>query len=169
MSEDESEQNEEEMPLSSLRERVEKHQAESASDAEESPLPELGEEATTTNAERSELFEEVEVGDIDSEQVWDAVVEGTLEPGELLGEEPQASPDNPEAEPAAAPTETPDEDVINKRKYCQRCEFFAEPPGVACENTGTDIIELVDSDHFRVRNCPKVTDDDEALGGLSQK
>lgn len=169
MSEDDSEPSEVEQPLSSLRDRVEKEQAESASDSEGSPLSELADGEIGTADERSELFEEVEVGEIDSEEVWDAVVEGTLEPDELLGEEPRTSPDESDIGPAAAATDAPDEHVISKREYCQRCEFFSKPPEVSCENPGTEILELVDNDHFRVRSCPKIAADDEALGGLSQK
>lgn len=46
--------------------------------------------------------------------------------------------------------------VVPKRKYCERCEYFTEPPEVACEHPGTEIHELVDMNHFRVENCPVV-------------
>lgn len=153
---------EEDLPLSSLRERV---GAERGSEADESPLSEVAQEGGV-EAEESELFEEVDVGDIDSEAVWDAVVEGDADPEDLLGEEPRTEP---EAEPAAEPTGTPDEHVIDKREYCQRCEFFSDPPNATCSNEGTEIVELVDSDHFRVRGCPKVAADDEALSGFAQE
>ena len=44
--------------------------------------------------------------------------------------------------------------VVPKRRYCQRCEHFAEPPRMACTREGTEIEALVDTDCFRVRNCP---------------
>lgn len=149
---------EEELPLSALRDRVE---AEKGPAADESPLSEVAQEG---GAEESELFEEVDVGDVDSEAVWDAVVEGNADPEDLLGEEPRTEP---EGEPAAEPTDTPDEHVIDKREYCQRCEFFNDPPNATCTNEGTEIVELVDSDHFRVHGCPKVAVDDEALSGFA--
>ena len=150
---------EEEIPLSALRERVEARRE--AAD-EESPFADVAEDEPA-DAESSELFEAVDVGEIDGEKVWDAIVEGDAEADELLGGEPRTESD---AEPAAEPTETPDEHVVDKREYCQRCEFFATPPNATCTNEGTEIVELVDDGHFRVRGCPKVADDDEALSGL---
>jgi len=153
---------EERAPLSSLRERIDARDA--AADAAESgevdpdaPLSELAAEASeSSEAERSELFEEVDVGGVDSEAVWDAVVEEGNPPEEILGE-PAEEPTTPE------PTGVQDEHVIDKREYCQRCEFFTQPPTVACTNDGTQIVELVDSDSFRVRNCPKVQGDSDDL------
>lgn len=46
--------------------------------------------------------------------------------------------------------------VVPKRSYCERCEFFSTPPEVRCTNAGTEIRELVDTDHFRVVDCPVV-------------
>lgn len=152
-----------EIPLSALRKRIE---AERASDTDERPLSEVTQESAADGDEASDLFEQVDVGDIDGEVVWDAVVEGEAAPEDLLGEEPRGGS---EAEPAAEPTETPDEHVVDKREYCQRCEFFAAPPNVTCTNEGTEIVELVDGDHFRVRGCPKVAADDEALGGFAEE
>jgi hypothetical protein len=48
------------------------------------------------------------------------------------------------------------EAVVPKRSYCERCEFFSAPPSVRCTNPGTEILELVDYEHFRVVDCPVV-------------
>lgn len=149
----------EELPLSALRERVE---AQRESDTD--PFAEVGDDDTAADVDSAELFEEVEVGDIDGEAIWDAIVEGDADAEELLGEEPRLES---ESEPTVEPTEAPDEHVIEKREYCQRCEFFTEPPEATCTNDGTEIVELVDNDHFRVRDCPKVAADDEALSGFA--
>lgn len=56
-------------------------------------------------------------------------------------------------------TEVPDErseDVVPKASFCERCEYFSDPPTVGCTHEGTEILELVDTDHFRVLNCPVV-------------
>lgn len=121
---------EERTPLSSLRDRLEARAAEGESDIDEgAPLSDLAEEArASSEAERSELFEEVDVGDVDPEAVWEAVVEEGEPPEEMFGEPEGASP--------AEPTESPDEHVIDKRQYCQRCEFFGAPPGVAAPTRG---------------------------------
>lgn len=63
-----------------------------------------------------------------------------------------------------APEDTPDVEsadegvVVPKRSYCEGCPHFAAPPVVECTNPGTTIQELVDTDHFRVSNCPVVAD-----------
>lgn len=156
---DEAVDTEDDIPLSALRERIE---AERVGEADGSPLSEVTRESADGD-EAADLFEQVDVGDIDGEVVWDAVVEGDADPEDLLGEEPRSAG---EPEPAAEPTETPDEHVVNKREYCQRCEFFDTPPNATCTNEGAEIVELVDGDHFRVRGCPKVAADDEALRGF---
>lgn len=147
----------ERIPLSSLRERLEARGEDDVDD--EAPLSELANEATASSeAERSELFAEMDVADVDADEVWDAVVEEGQPPEELLEE--------PEDEEAAEPTANPDEHVVNKREYCQRCEFFSDPPTVACGHDGTEIVEMPDSDTFRVRNCPKVEANDEKLRSM---
>lgn len=49
-----------------------------------------------------------------------------------------------------------EEAIVPKGRYCESCEYFAEPPEVRCTNAGTEIRELVDMDHFRVFDCPVV-------------
>jgi hypothetical protein len=52
---------------------------------------------------------------------------------------------------------TTDEDtVVPKRKYCQDCVYFTAPPELACTHDHGEIVEVVDLDSFRVRNCPVV-------------
>lgn len=149
----------EEAPLSRLRERLEARSAEEGDIDEDAPLSELARDAQASDeTERSELFEEVDVGEIDAEAVWEAITEEGQSPEEVLGEATEPS--------AAEPTSAPDEHVIDKREYCQRCEYFSEPPAAACGHEGTEIVELVDSDSFRVRNCPKVGEDEEALRSM---
>jgi len=147
-------------PLSELRDRIETERAEGdGAPGEEAPLSELARERdATTQQEREELFEEVDVGEIDGEAIWDAVVEEGMPPEEALGELRDSEP--------AEPAERPNEHVINKREYCQRCEYFSEPPDVACGHEGTEILEMTDSDCFRVRGCPKVQASEEELSSV---
>ena len=57
---------------------------------------------------------------------------------------------------------TPEDDsddleaIVPTSTYCQRCEHFATPPAVACDHPGTALLEVVDVDHFMVRDCPVV-------------
>jgi len=96
-----------------------------------------------------DLFESVDVGDVDDEAVWESFVEGETGPEEQVGL-------GAEAERA----DDPDERVVPKRDFCQRCPHFAAPPETACTHEGTTIVEAVDTDRFRVRNCPVVEDED---------
>lgn len=50
---------------------------------------------------------------------------------------------------------------MSKHSYCERCEFFSEPPDIDCSNEGTDIIEFVDSETVRVADCPIVAEREE--------
>jgi len=50
------------------------------------------------------------------------------------------------------------ETVVDKRKYCQQCPYFSEPPEVGCSHEGTSIVEVLLDGQFRLRNCPVVTE-----------
>jgi hypothetical protein len=92
-----------------------------------------------------DLFEEVEVGAVDEETLWKQV----------------AADEGFAVEP---PVER--EDVIEKSAYCEKCEFFTGPPRTRCTHEGTTILELADLEHFRVRNCPVVLEE-EALENIN--
>lgn len=87
-----------------------------------------------------ELFREESVPEIDADVVWDR----------LEDDDPPELPDDAER----------DVRVVEKRSYCEQCPFFSEPPEVSCTHDGTEILELVDMDHFRVVDCPKVREDE---------
>jgi len=116
------------------------------------PFAELGspDSSETTPEELDDLFEPVETADIDGEAVWEAVMSED-------DEEPI------EDDPAGADA------VVPKNQYCKRCEFFSAPPDVACTNPGTEIVELVGVDRFRVTNCPVVGQRGRAESVLTEK
>lgn len=87
-----------------------------------------------------DLFSEESVPEIDTDVVWDRLDEEG--PSELPGDVEQEFR------------------VIEKRSYCEQCPYFSEPPDVQCTHDGTEILELVDMDSFRVVNCPKVREDE---------
>ncbi|WP_423750678.1 hypothetical protein [Salinirarus marinus] len=131
-----------------------------AAERDDAPLSELAREVRERRErlEREEEaeteddpFERVDVGDVDSEAVWEAVVEG----GERADVERVGVGREPER--VAAETDEGTETLVSKREYCQRCPHFTEPPEVACTHEGTEIVEVVDNDTFRVRNCPMIT------------
>ncbi|MFB6068307.1 MAG: hypothetical protein ABEJ90_00065 [Halobacterium sp.] len=146
-------------------ERVEADRVEEAeADRDDAPLSDLAREVRErregrergnepTGESEDDFFEKVDVGDVDSEAVWEAVVEGESE------ERPEAERVGVGREPEQVTEETDEgaESLVSKREYCQRCPHFAEPPEVACTHEGTEIVEVVDTDTFRVRNCPMVT------------
>jgi hypothetical protein len=101
-----------------------------------------------------DLFETVEVDHVDDDAVWESFVEGETGPEEGVGL-------GAEAEAAAEP----DEHVVPKRDFCQRCPHFSDPPETACSHEGTTIVEVVDADSFRVRNCPVVEEGDASRYG----
>ncbi len=87
--------------------------------------------------ELDDLFEPVETTELDEEAVWEAVL-------------------STDDEDESIEAETGVDAIVPKNQYCKRCEFFSEPPEVACTNPGTEIEELVGVDEFRVTNCPVV-------------
>ena len=111
----------------------------------EGPLDDIAESVRSRrdadDAEPEGLFEPEDVPEIDPELVWEE-----LETGE------SAAPDGEPAERA--------ERLIDKSSYCERCEFFAEPPEMRCTHEGTEIVELVEMDRVRVLDCPKIAEDE---------
>jgi hypothetical protein len=104
-----------------------------------------------------ELFEEMNVGNVDADAVWESV----------LADEDDVRPTDPTGA-TTTPGSTPDTDVetagedgteavVEKQQYCQSCDFFTAPPEVACTHEGSEIAEIVDGRRFRVRNCPVVS------------
>lgn len=123
---------------------------------DETPLSDLANDVRArreTDPTDESPFEAVDVETVDGEALWDAVVDGTDGPSESSSETTDGAGDAGEAADA-------EEYVVDKREFCQRCRFFSAPPAIDCEHEGTDIVELVDSDRFRVRGCPMVDDDD---------
>lgn len=87
-----------------------------------------------------ELFTEEDVREIDPDAVWDRLDDDG---------------------PVEVPPGEREVRVIDKDSYCERCPYFSPPPGVACGHDGTRILELVDMDHFRVVDCPKVRETEQ--------
>jgi hypothetical protein len=89
-----------------------------------------------------DLFEENEAAEVDRDALW-----------EQVGSEETFDVDT-EA------VEEPERRVVDKAKYCQSCRFFSEPPDVSCTHPETEILEVVDMDHFEVFNCPIVRENE---------
>lgn len=93
----------------------------------------------------AEAFEEVEMDEVDSDALWADL---------------QRDDFSETVEDAQTHAER-DVRVIEKRSYCQRCQYFADPPDTACTNEGTDILEVVDTEQFRVADCPIIRGEEE--------
>ncbi|WP_232702651.1 hypothetical protein [Halobacterium wangiae] len=128
--------------------------AESAPDDgrdEDAPLSDLREDVDERREREDDfdaLFDEVSVGDVDEESVWEAL---------------SASADDP-----LFVTESIEDDrevTVVEKRLCHGCEHFADPPHLACNHEGTTIEAEVDTDHFRVVDCPVVAERREEEAG----
>ncbi|MFB6097455.1 MAG: hypothetical protein ABEJ74_08715 [Haloferacaceae archaeon] len=130
-------------PLDDLSQKVRERRADRASE----------------EADEEDLFEEVDVGDVDVDEVWD----------ELLGEErAEAEGKAVGAGTAAEEVRAGDADrraehVLPKAEFCERCPYLSAPPELGCTHDGTDIVEVTDVEHFRVRGCPFAVEDEPAF------
>lgn len=115
--------------------------------SEDDPFEELtGGDSDEPGIDIEAAFEEMDVPEIDEEEIWDAV---------FSEEDRSKSGIHPDLAGQDSTTEGADA-VVEKDRYCLRCEFFSEPPDVACTRSDTEIVELIGVDTFRLRNCPVV-------------
>lgn len=124
-------------------------------EAEDDPFADLdvgdGDPSTDFGPSDNTLFTDEGTSEIDDEAVWDQVE------GDADGDGAEAATVPEEAlDGAAEPSVDTGETVVKKRSYCERCEHFSQPPEVSCSYPGSEIVELVDTGRFRVRNCPIV-------------
>lgn len=107
-----------------------------------------------------ELFTDVDVGDVDRDEVWEQLSATADEPvADAAGVDATgASESGSLGEPAGSASErSGDGDVrVVEKRLCQGCEHFADPPQTACTHDGTTIEAEVDTEHFRVVDCPVV-------------
>lgn len=105
-------------------------------------------------------FEQMSVGEIDEEALWSSLEsDETVGVGDTTDVETD-SVDKTDPVPGAESVEDAGsgmrEHVVPKQTYCQSCPYLDDPPALACTHEGTDIVEVVDSERFRVRDCPMV-------------
>lgn len=58
--------------------------------------------------------------------------------------------------------------TVNKHNFCERCEYFTEPPEISCTHAGTEIMAFVDIETVRVADCP-IVEERERLEGTSKQ
>lgn len=115
-------------------------------DGHEDPFAALDDDGADGDEDpfEDDLFSE-EAVEVDEEAVWEQ-----LERAEAASGAATSGGQGPDG--ASGSRET----VVEKRSYCERCEYLSEPPEVSCTHPDAEIVELVDTERFRVRNCPVV-------------
>ena len=100
----------------------------------------------------ADLFTDVDIGQVDEDAVWAEL--------EASGDDPLFTTEESEGGREVS--------VVNKR-LCHECPHFAKPPELACAHDGTDIDAEVDTERFRVLDCPMVDRPEHAdAAGLSE-
>ncbi len=110
-------------------------------------------------ATEEDLFEQKQTPEIDREALWRQVADE--ETAERAIEEMDIDADDPQVETPASPEREGVERVVEKSAYCHACPHFSSPPDVRCTHEGTEILEAVDMEHFRVVDCPIVQENEE--------
>jgi hypothetical protein len=86
-----------------------------------------------------DVFEEMDAGELDPDEVWASIADAK-ERGSISGQ----------AERTYA--------EVSKHRFCEQCEFFSDPPDVACTHEGTEILEFLDNETVRLVDCPVVAE-----------
>ena len=58
---------------------------------------------------------------------------------------------------------------VNKHRFCEQCEYFTEPPEIACGHKGTEILAFTDVETVRVADCPIVEERERLERGAIQE
>ncbi len=155
----ESEKHEHEGPLAGLAERVRTgDKSTTGTDPFEELIGEQSQHSAGVDSEvADELFEHERGQTLDSEMLWDvlqAEADEKVKAGEGAGAKVGVN--------ANTNANTTDREIrnISKRAYCHQCEYFEAPPNTGCRNDGTEILELIGLDQFRVADCPVVRENE---------
>ncbi|GGJ06180.1 hypothetical protein GCM10008995_15110 [Halobellus salinus] len=161
-------------PLSDLARRVgrkrrDRDDGDADDSADSSPGADIDPELSTGSPPDpdEDPFEQMSVGEIDEETLWSSLgsddtagvgadTASDAEPGSP-GDVGPASGVGSVGDAGDAGSKLP-EHVVPKDTYCQSCPYLDGPPALACTHEGTEIVEVVDNERFRVRNCPMVED-----------
>lgn len=136
--------------------------ADDSPDPSAAPLSDLAGDLSEGDlaATEEDLFERKETPEIDREALWRQVADE--ETAERAIEEMDIDADEDPGVETPSPTEREGiERVVEKSSYCHACPHFSGPPEVRCTHGGTEILEAVDMEHFRVVDCPIVEENEE--------
>lgn len=127
-----------------------------------------------------DVFVEMDVDEIDEDSVWqdliseddgdDGAIDGRTDSDGRTGAgtraEAEADSTSTSGSVPGATEGASGEEIVSKQRFCEGCEFLSPPPNVACTNPGTEIVELVDNEHYRVSDCPVVAERRDENGRL---
>lgn len=124
--------------------------------AESAPLSDLARRVGDRRESRSAdgddaLFDEMDVRSVDEETLWTSLTEPNADDAARVGTGASAEESREDASGHG-------DHVVPKAEFCEQCPHLADPPELACDHDGTEIVEVTDADRFRVRNCPMVDD-----------
>ncbi|WP_455449658.1 hypothetical protein [Natrinema thermotolerans] len=97
-------------------------------------------DSDSETTEFDDLFDRQDTADIDADRLWEQL----------------------EGDNLPAPTDADDSEVreVDKRAYCQGCEYLTEPPDVACTHADAEILAVPTIETVRVADCPFVLADE---------
>lgn len=104
-----------------------------------------GRDGSPDDDETMAAFETVEVDGVDVDQLWAELEHGDIDD---TVDEPRSNTER-------------DVEVVAKRDYCQRCQHFSAPPEVRCTHERGEILEMVDTEQFKVADCPILRGEEE--------
>lgn len=111
-------------------------------EAGDAPLDDIVERArqgrTAVDDDPMAAFEEVDVDAVDDDDLWERLERDRIQ--ETVDDLEGAS--------------ERDVQVVDKRDYCMRCQYFSAPPEVRCGHERGEILEVVDTRSFMVADCP---------------
>ncbi|SDQ15602.1 hypothetical protein [Halopelagius longus] len=97
------------------------------------------------------LFDEMSVGEVDEEALWASLADAAAAEATHVGAGAEESIEEVREDvPGYA------DHLVPKAEFCEQCPHLSDPPELGCDREGTEIVEVVDSDTFRVRDCPMV-------------
>ncbi len=130
-------------------------------DSDAAPLSDLAGDISQGDlaATEEDLFEQKQTPEVDREALWRQVADE--ETAERAIEEMDIDAESDPAVERSVDGESV-ERVVEKSAYCHACPHFSSPPDVRCTHEGTEILEAVDMEHFRVVDCP-IVEENEAL------
>ena len=109
---------------------------ENESAADDDPFAGMDDRAGDPFGSGESAFEAVDVDELDAEEVWATLDEDADSTSESFKRYTE----------------------VSKHRFCEQCEFFAEPPASHCTHEEAEILEHLDMETVRLVNCPVVAE-----------